>query len=79
MNCIWKKRLEMLQSNNPEKLKLLKMETTISIVEGYNPYEFCQQIKLKAFDILVPIQFPEVPPKGEFDVRKVKDSHYFFS
>lgn len=75
-----RKRLEMLQSNNPEEVEAAKkMETTISVVEGYNPYEFCQQIKLKAFDILVPIQFPEVPPKGEFDVRKVKDSHYFFS
>lgn len=25
-----------------------------------------------------PLTFPEVPPKGEFDVRKIKESNYFF-
>lgn len=75
-----RKRLEMLQSNNPEEVEAAKnMETTISVTEGYDPYKFCQPTKLKAYDILVPIQFPEVPPKGEFDVQKVRDSHYFFS
>ena len=75
-----RKRLEMLQSNNPEEVEAAKnMETTISVTEGYDPYIFCQPTKLKAYDILVPIQFPEVPPKGEFDVQKVRDSHYFFS
>ena len=28
--------------------------------------------------VWVPLTFPEVPPKGEFDVRKIKDSNYFF-
>ena len=28
--------------------------------------------------VWLPLTFPEVPPKGEFDVRKIKDSHYFF-
>ncbi|KAI5949646.1 RPO41 [Candida margitis] len=75
-----RKRLEMLQSNNPEEVEAgKKMETTISVVEDYDPYKFCLQTKLKSYDILVPIQFPEVPAKGQFDVRKVKDSPYFFS
>ena len=28
--------------------------------------------------VWVPLTFPEVPPKGEFDVRKIKNSNYFF-
>ena len=28
--------------------------------------------------VWMPLTFPEVPPKGEFDVRKIRDSPYFF-
>jgi DNA-directed RNA polymerase len=28
--------------------------------------------------VWLPLTFPEVPPKGEFDIRKIKESNYFF-
>ena len=28
--------------------------------------------------VWVPLTFPDVPPKGEFDIHKIRDSHYFF-
>ncbi|KAL9073286.1 MAG: hypothetical protein Q9157_004799 [Trypethelium eluteriae] len=33
----------------------------------------------KKFNVWIPITFPEVPKKGEFDVFRLKDSQYFFS
>ncbi|KAI5953595.1 RPO41 [Candida jiufengensis] len=75
-----RKRLEMLNSTNPEEVEAAKkLETTLSVVENYDPYSFNVATKTNAYDVLVPLQFPEVPTKGEFDVNKVKDSHYFFS
>ncbi|KAI5966494.1 RPO41 [Candida pseudojiufengensis] len=75
-----RKRLEMLNSNNPEEVEAAKkLETTLSVVQNYDPYSIKVASKINAYDVLVPLEFPEVPPKGEFDVNKVKDSHYFFS
>jgi DNA-directed RNA polymerase, mitochondrial len=28
--------------------------------------------------VWMPLTFPDVPPKGEFDVRKIRESNYFF-
>ncbi|KAK3051929.1 DNA-directed RNA polymerase [Extremus antarcticus] len=28
--------------------------------------------------VWMPVTFPDVPPKGEFDVRKIRESNYFF-
>lgn len=75
-----RKRLQMLESEDPEEVEVAKnMETTISITMNYKPYEFANRQVSNSFQILVPIQFPEVPSKGEFDVNLVKKSQYFFS
>lgn len=75
-----RKRLQMLESEDPEEVEVAKnMETTISITMNYKPYEFANRQVSNSFQILVPIQFPEVPSKGEFDVNLVKQSQYFFS
>ncbi|KAK9448854.1 uncharacterized protein V1518DRAFT_306903 [Limtongia smithiae] len=34
---------------------------------------------MKGMPIYVPLTFPDVPPKGDFDVQKLKKSLYFFS
>lgn len=75
-----KKRLQMLESENPEEVKAAKsMETTISVSLNYNVYDFTLPNSSKSYEILVPLAFPDVPAKGDFDVNLVKESQYFFS
>ena len=33
---------------------------------------------LRKIHVWQPVTFPDVPPKGEFDIRKIKESNYFF-
>ena len=74
-----RKRLQMLESEDPEEVEVAKnMETTISITMNYKPYEFANRQVSNSFQILVPIQFPEVPSKGEFDVNLVKIAIFLF-
>lgn len=75
-----KRRLQMLESENPEEVEAAEsMETTISVSLNYNVYDFVLPNAVGSYEILVPIQFPKVPAKGDFDVNLVKDSQYFFS
>lgn len=75
-----RKRLQMLQSDDPEEVEVAKnMETTISVTMNYKPYEFANRHAANSYQVLVPLQFPEVPRKGGFDVNLVKQSQYFFS
>ncbi|OJD40830.1 dna-directed rna polymerase [Diplodia corticola] len=38
-----------------------------------------QRSRINFVKIWLPVQFPDVPKKGDFDVRRLKDSTYFFS
>ena len=35
--------------------------------------------KFNLIHVWVPLAFPDIPKKGEFDVRTLKESKYFFS
>ncbi|ODV80798.1 mitochondrial DNA-directed RNA polymerase [Suhomyces tanzawaensis NRRL Y-17324] len=76
-----KKRLQLLGSSDPSVVQTGKeMITTVSITEGYNVEELTvSSASSKAFQILVPLKFPEVPERGDLDVELVKESDYFFS
>lgn len=73
-----KTRLEHLNSEDPEKVKIGKeMVTTVSVTEKYDLNSIVGTTK--NFQILVPLTFPDIPAKGELDVEVVKESPYFFS
>ncbi|EGW34784.1 uncharacterized protein SPAPADRAFT_47865 [Spathaspora passalidarum NRRL Y-27907] len=72
-------RLEFLNSDDPQKIKAAQdMVTTIKLAHEYEG-EIEDVNDRGTYEILIPLKFPEVPPKGEFDVNRVKDSLYFFS
>lgn len=74
-----KRRQELLNSNKPEMVELgKKMETTVSVTEGYDFYT-TEKVKGSTVQILTHLKFPEIPPKGEFNVKDVENSTYFFS
>lgn len=57
-----------------------EMETTISVTESYDIDSIkVLPSKSKAVQILVPLAFPPIPPRGELDVEVVKQASYFFS
>ncbi|KAG7664254.1 RPO41 [[Candida] subhashii] len=71
------KRQRLLASQNPAEVeKGKKMVTTISVIEKDDVYGLH---KPGGLEILVPLQFPEVPKRGEFDLEQIKQSQYFFS
>ncbi|ODV58170.1 DNA-directed RNA polymerase [Ascoidea rubescens DSM 1968] len=78
-----KRRRALLNSRDINEVNEgLKMETTIKKVQNLEeeiskPSEASNNKGM--MKILVPLRLPDVPPKGEFDVREVKDSLYFFS
>ncbi|KAI3402432.2 RPO41 [Candida oxycetoniae] len=76
-----RKRLQLLASKNPKEVEAgEKMQTTISVVDAFNPYELeLTGRNIPQYEILVPLEFPEVPRRGDFDVNIVKNSLYFFS
>lgn len=75
------KRQELLAS--PDKAdvqKGLDMVTTISVTEGVDLNAICVgSSSSKAFQVLTPLTFPEIPQRGDLDVKIVKESPYFFS
>ncbi|RCK56352.1 DNA-directed RNA polymerase, mitochondrial [Candida viswanathii] len=75
-----KKRLEMLESTNPEERKAAEnMKTTISVTLDFDPNKLEDKPNTTKTLVLIPLKFPPVPPRGEFDVNLVKESKYFFS
>lgn len=74
------KRRQLLSSSDPKEVEMGKeMVTTISVCEGKNIEDLICKSSNKSIQVLVPLNFPEIPPKGEFDVAEVKNSQYFFS
>ncbi|PSK40693.1 hypothetical protein C7M61_000341 [Candidozyma pseudohaemuli] len=76
-----KKRQELLNSENPEEVEQGKnLETTVSVTEGYDLHNAGLTTSPQySFQFLAPLKFPEVPAKGDLDVKVVRDSQYFFS
>lgn len=76
-----KKRRQLLESEDPQMVEAgRQMETTVSVTEGYDINEIAVSAAAsKATQVLVPLKFPSIPPKGELDVKVVMDSPYFFS
>lgn len=77
-----KRRVQMLQSEDPqERADGEKMITTVSLVEAIGSIEPIESKKSDASTlvILTPLRLPQIPPKGNFDVRELKNSKYFFS
>lgn len=76
-----KKRQQLLESDDPKIVEMGKtMVTTVSVTEGYNMNELAvSSASSKAMQVLAPLQFPEIPKRGDLDVKIVKESPYFFS
>lgn len=76
-----KKRQQLLESDNPQAQELGRnMETTVSVTEGIDINKLAVNASSrKAMQVLAPLKFPEIPQKGELDVKIVKESPYFFS
>jgi DNA-directed RNA polymerase len=76
-----KKRQQLLDSNDPKIIQVGKeMVTTVSVTEGYDMNELSVKPgSSRAIQVLIPLKFPDVPKRGDFDVDLVKDSVYFFS
>ncbi|ODQ68567.1 mitochondrial RNA polymerase [Nadsonia fulvescens var. elongata DSM 6958] len=75
-----RRRRSMLNSSKPSERKLGdSMVTSVSIIEEYDNIEQFYLKKKIQKSVFVPLKFPEVPPKGEFDVHLLRDSPYFFS
>lgn len=76
-----KKRQELLESPNPADVEVgKKIVTTVSLTEGYDMDKLAIPASLSnSFQILTRLEFPEIPRKGDLDVKVVRDSPYFFS
>lgn len=78
---IEKRRKELLESPDARQREAgREMVTTISVAEGYNVADLAvSSASKKSLQVLVPLEFPEIPQKGDLDVKCVNDSPYFFS
>lgn len=74
-------RQKLLESDDPAKVQMGKeMLTTISVTEGEDLEDFAVLPgSSKSIQILIPLQFPEIPSRGELDIEEIKKSKYFFS
>ncbi|AMD20207.1 HDL537Wp [Eremothecium sinecaudum] len=76
-----RERLKLLRSLDPiENKKGEEMVTTISFLEGkdFAEYEVPYSVSNSCM-ILAPMKFSSVPPKGEYDIKELLNSKYFFS
>lgn len=71
----------MLESPDASEVQMGKeMVTTVSVTEGYDLNKIAVSASSsKALQILAPLSFPDIPPRGSLDVQVVKQSPYFFS
>ncbi|EDK43314.1 hypothetical protein LELG_01492 [Lodderomyces elongisporus NRRL YB-4239] len=76
-----RKRLELLNSSNPDEVKAgEEMVTTISLANEYDVESMRAPKKgHNTTPVLSPLKFPDVPKKGDYNVASVEDSLYFFS
>ncbi|KAH3903034.1 related to DNA-directed RNA polymerase, mitochondrial [Saccharomycodes ludwigii] len=78
-----KKRREYLASEDKALVdKGKNMETSVSIISQYSEEELKSMESASSSSgiiALTPLKIPDIPPKGDFDVRELKNSKYFFS
>lgn len=78
-----RQRVELLRSEDPaEREAGIKMVSTVSCTLDYDMEveENKSKSKLSSqITVLTPLKLPEIPPKGEFDVKELVNSKYFFS
>lgn len=77
-----KSRTCLLQSENPDEVKRgNEIVTTVSLLEQLPNIEDIESKKSdgSTIMILVPLRLPDIPPKGDFDVKELRNSKYFFS
>ncbi|CAI4061921.1 hypothetical protein SUVZ_06G0150 [Saccharomyces uvarum] len=79
-----KKRQELLNSPLLEDKSIgEKMITTVSLFQDVKDLDTLELEnggdENSGMSVLLPLRLPEIPPKGNFDVRVLKDSQYFFS
>ncbi|CEP64943.1 DNA-directed RNA polymerase LALA0_S15e00892g [Lachancea lanzarotensis] len=76
-----KKRIELLESEEPsENAEGAEMTTTVSLlgeIEDIGALE--KSGDSSGIMVLAPLKLPQIPPKGNFDVRELENSKYFFS
>ena len=76
------KRLALLNSEYEDEVKEgEQMVTTISLAKGCEDFFTAEDRKgdKNMFTVLTPLDLPNIPSKGDFDVSNVNDSTYFFS
>ncbi|VEU20933.1 DEKNAAC101802 [Brettanomyces naardenensis] len=77
---IEKERRDLLESKDPEQVKLgQQLKSSLSVLEDIGYDHTCQDDNQGSFTLLVPFSLPPVPPRGLFDVSIVQKSQYFFS
>ncbi|KAI5868489.1 DNA/RNA polymerase [Durotheca rogersii] len=68
------------RSGNAEYYKALRSTTPFeSQLSGTDPAKAKPKPSTTKSSIWLPLVIPDIPQKGEFDVRRLKDSQYFFS
>ncbi|SCU90961.1 LANO_0D10374g1_1 [Lachancea nothofagi CBS 11611] len=76
-----KKRRQLMESEDPaERAQGEAMTTTVSIigeVDDIAPLE--KSSDSSCIMVLAPLTLPPIPPKGDFDVKELENSKYFFS
>lgn len=81
--AIERKRVELSRSEDPEDRKAAsEMVTTVSCTLDYDMEAEEAKGKSKQsyqLTILTHLKLPEIPPKGQFDVKELENSKYFFS
>lgn len=75
------KRQQLLDSDDPAKVQMgREMVTTVSVTEGHGLEELnILSAHKRAMQILIPLKFPEIPERGDLDIKQIKESKYFFS
>ncbi|AGO11467.1 AaceriACR224Cp [[Ashbya] aceris (nom. inval.)] len=74
-----RKRQQLINSTDPElRAEGERMVTTVSFMSDKDTTGM-ETTAHQCINVLVPLRFSEIPPKGSYDVRELVNSKYFFS
>ncbi|SCU79135.1 LAME_0A07382g1_1 [Lachancea meyersii CBS 8951] len=76
-----KKRVQLLESEDPvENGEGAEMVTTVSLLGEVEDIALLEKTSdASGIMVLAPLKLPQIPPKGDFDVKELENSKYFFS
>lgn len=76
-----KKRVQLTQSEDPaEQKEGSEMVTTVSLISEIEDLASLEKSgDSTCIIVFAPLTLPKIPPKGDFDVRELENSKYFFS